>query len=541
MRRQLPLLIVLSVVLLGPIFLRPKQDHAPRAGERALIIVTPHNEAIRSEFGRAFSAHYLQKTGQRVRVDWRTPGGTSEIARYVASEYLASFETHWTKVLRQPWTSAVERSFDNSKVEPGPDPAADSIEQRARRAFLASDVTCRLDLFFGGGSPDFIAQASAGRLVDSGFLGAHPELFGPGAIPEKVSGEPYWDSKGRWVGACISAFGICSNTDSLQRIGAALPTRWKDLTDPKFLHQVALANPTQSGSVNRAFEMVIQQEMHAAEKERQARAGNTTASPEEELESVREGWTRGLKIIQRIGANARYFTDASSKVALDVQAGDAAAGMTIDFYGRFQAEAVQRPDGTSRLIYSDVPGGSSLNADPIGMFRGAPNPEVAREFIAFVLSVEGQKLWNWKVGAPGGPERYGLRRLPILPALYAPEYREFRSDPEVAPYELAKAFSYRDKWTGPLFKPIAFVIRVMCIDTHDELKTAWGALIDAGFPPEATAAFSDLSAVDHTVASVRVREAFGPVKIKEVQLAKELSDHFREQYSRAAKLARSGK
>ena len=215
--------------------------------------------------------------------------------------------------------------------------------------------------------------------------------------------------------------------------------------------------------------------------------------------------------------------------------------MTIDFYGRFQSEAVRKPDGSSRLQYVNAIGGTSVGVDPIGLFRGAPNPELAREFIAFVLSPEGQKLWNWKVGAPGGPQRYALRRLPVLPALYAPEFRPLRSDPEVDPYALAQSFTYHDQWTGALFRSIAFTFRVMCIDTHDELTAAWRALIAAGFPPEATAAFENVSAVDYAVAGGRMREALGGDKIKEVQLAKELADHFRAQYRRAQELARAGR
>jgi len=157
------------------------------------------------------------------------------------------------------------------------------------------------------------------------------------------------------------------------------------------------------------------------------------------------------------------------------------------------------------------------------------------------MSPEGQKLWNWKVGAPGGPQRYALRRLPVLPALYAPELRPLRSDPEVDPYALAQSFTYRSEWTGALFQSIAFTFRVMCIDTHDELTAAWRALIAAGFPPEATAAFENVSAVNYAVAGGRMRAALGGDKIKEVQLAKELADQFRAQYRGAAELARAGR
>jgi ABC-type Fe3+ transport system substrate-binding protein len=527
MRQLFPILALLLAVLVGPILLRPKGERVTRAGEQALVVITPHSEAIRSEFGRAFAAQYLVRTGQRVRVDWRTPGGTSEIGRYVASEYLAAFQNHWTRTLGRPWSKVVETGFDNAKVVPASNPAQDTPEQQARRAFLASNVGCKIDLFFGGGAYDFQQQAKAGRLVDCGFATAHPELFGDGAgkIPQTLSGEPFWDPQGRWIGNVVSSFGICYNMDSLARLGIAPPpARWADLAEPRFFHEIALANPTQSSSVNKAFEMLIQQQMSEA-----GEAG------------VAEGWARAMRLLMKIGANARYFTDSSTKIALDVEAGEAAAGMTIDFYGRFQSEAVRKPDGSSRLQYVNAAGGTSVGVDPIGLFRGAPNPELAREFIAFVMSPDGQKLWNWRVGAPGGPQRYALRRLPVLPALYAPEFRSLRSDPEVDPYALAQSFTYRGEWTGALFGPIAFTFRVMCIDTHDELTAAWRALIAAGFPPEATAVFEDVSAVDYAVAGGRMREALGGDKIKEVQLAKELADRFRAQYRRAGELARAGR
>jgi hypothetical protein len=264
-------------------------------------------------------------------------------------------------------------------------------------------------------------------------------------------------------------------------------------------------------------------------------------TPEEEQEAVRAGWARGMQLLMKIGANARYFTDSSTKIALDVAAGEAAAGMTIDFYGRFESEAVRRPDGTSRLQYVNAEAGTSFGVDPIGLYRGAPNPELAKEFIAFVLSPDGQKLWNYKVGVPGGPHHYALRRLPVLPAMYAPELRSLRTDPEVNPYEEAKTFAYHDQWTGPLFRQIAFLFRVMCVDCHEELRGAWSGLQTAHFPPEATRTFEDVNFIDYATAKGRIHDALGGDKIREVQLAKELADHFRAQYAQAADLARRGR
>jgi ABC-type Fe3+ transport system substrate-binding protein len=373
-----------------------------------------------------------------------------------------------------------------------------------------------------------------------------------------VGGEPYWDRDGRWVGACLSAFGICYNIDVLHRLGAAEhpPLRWEHLQNSRYFHELALANPTQSGSINKAFEMLIQQQILEEVRSREKSAGGAKLSANDEPAAVQAGWAKAMQMLMKIGANARYFSDASTKIVLDVAAGEAAAGMTIDFYGRFESETVNPsrstgpaspasttppPDTKSRLIYTNAERGTSFGADPVGLLRGAPHRELARVFMDWIISPEGQKLWNWRVGTEGGPERYALRRPPILPSLYAPEFRQFRSDPEINPYDPNVRFDYHDKWTGKYFRPIAFIVRVMCIDPHDELARAWKALIDHDFPPEATTAFTDVSAVDYAAAGGRIRDSLTAGKIQEVRLAKELADHFREQYARAEALARQGK
>jgi iron(III) transport system substrate-binding protein len=538
MGKNLALLALVLVVVIGPILMRPKGDEALLKGQDTLVIVSPHNEAIRSEFGEAFREWHRAKTGRTVLVEWLTPGGTSETTLYLGGAYTAAFENHWKRNLGKPWDNEAQNGFMDPGTIPAATPAEDTPRQAARRAFLASDVGCKADVFFGGGSYDFKKVAAAGLLTDSGYVAAHPELFGSGKpIPPFVGGEQFYDEQGRWLGTTMGAFGIASNLDQLARLGLPQPRRWEDLADPRFFRALALANPAQSGSSNKAFEMLIQQQMNIV-------AGEPGA---DEKHIVTEGWARAMRLIQRIGANARYFTDSSSKIALDVEAGEAAAGMTIDFYGRFQSESVRRADGSSRITYVDADGGTSYGVDPIGVFRGAPHPALARQFVEFVMT-EGQKIWGWKAGTPGGPRQHSLRRLPMLPHLYGEEFRELRSDPDVLPYEAAKTFTYEVKRTGPLFATIAFVIRVMCIDTHQELTAAWQALIEAkqrtgSFPPEALASFEDIRAVDYAAASGRIREALasGSNKITQVQLAKEIADTFRANYRRAEQLAREGK
>ncbi len=532
MIRAIAVLVVLAAVVGLPFALKPEQNLLAAADD-TLIIITPHNEAIRYEFSRAFAAHYLEKTGRTVRIDWRIPGGTSEIARYLKGEYFAAFQTYWRRQGKD-WTPEVQAAFDSPKVKLPEDPATDSPAEAARRTFLDSDVSIGVDIFFGGGAFDFIGQAEAGRLVNSGIIARHPEWFTETSIPQTVSGEEFYDKQGRWIGAVVSSFGICYNSDSLRALGIEeIPANWEGLGDPRFIKQVALADPTKSGSAAKAFEMIIQQQM----QQRMAASKETDPAA-----AISQGWIDGLKVIQRASANARYFTDAAPRVTVDVAQGDAAIGMCIDFYGRYQSEAVRVGDSPSRLQYFTPAGGSSVGVDPIGLLRGAPNAEVAKHFIDFVLSEEGQKLWNFKIGAPGGPERYALRRLPVRKELYDPQYTEYRSDPEVFPYEEAKLFTYHPGWTGPLFKTMSFIIRVMSLDPHDEQVSAWKALVAAGFPPRATERFADLSAVSYEIAQESIRPTLSSAdRIKEVQLAKTLGDHFRKQYREAEELAIEGK
>ncbi|HSH09814.1 MAG TPA: ABC transporter substrate-binding protein, partial [Oceanipulchritudo sp.] len=348
--------------------------------------------------------------------------------------------------------------------------------------------------------------------------------------------------------------------DSLRRLGIDQePHQWTDLTDPRYYGQLAVCDPSKSGSMTQAFEMIIQQQMQRSvvegQKSKVEGQGNgrpVAPSPSLDLgpltpdlrSHLEEGWMRGLQIIQKISANARYFTDTSQKINIDVGMGDCAAGMTIDFYGRFQQENIVERSGDPRFGFHTPEGGSTVSADPIGLLRGAPNRQVAEAFIEFVLSLEGQKLWNFKLGAPGGPETFALRRPPIRPELYSPEWNHYRSDADYNPYVASKDFSYHAEWTGMLFSEIRTIIRVCFLDVRKELAEAWAAIIKArnegrhADADRAEAIMADLSRISYEEALTTIDAALQAPRIEEVRLSRELSEHFRKQYQLARDTAR---
>lgn len=535
MKRAVIILTLVATVAL-PFLLRPKQKEAEHADD-TLVLVTPHNEAIRYEYTQGFRAWYRARTGRTVAIDWRVLGGTSEIARFMEGEYTASFQNFWTKKLGKTWSTEVQAGFQNPRL-PADAPA---VAKEAREAFMNSDVGCGIDLFFGGGTYDFDKQAKAGRIVDSGVVQRHPEWFREDVIPRLNAGEEYWDKDGRWVGCVLSAYGIIFNRDSLRRLGIDQePKQWSDLQDARLMGEVALCDPTKSGSIAKAFENVIQQQMQR--RLRALEAEKPAADPKErEAQAVREGWIAGLRLMQIVGANARYFTDTSQKPPIDVAAGNCAAGMCIDFYGRQQEEAVRRRDSSNRVGYVSPAGGSVSSVDPIALLRGAKNQDVARAFIDYVLSIDGQKLWNFKPGTPGGPERFALRRLPLRKDFYAEAgFRDLRSDAE-EPFKQQDQLIYRTEWTGGVFREMAFIIRVMCQDTHAELVEAWREINRApsSVRAEAMAALTDLSAVDYARTNGAIKQALSSKnKVDEIHMANELGAAFRKNYARAAEIAR---
>jgi len=531
--------VALAATVVLPFALRPRQA-APGQADDTVVIITPHNAAIREEFALGFSDWYRARTGRTVYIDWRLIGGTSEITKYLEGEYAASFRRLWTARPGGAWSAEIQAGFQNGRLAPD----APAAVREARGAFLASGAGCGVDLFFGGGAYDFERAERAGWLVDSGLRAKRADWLSDDALPLAFGGEQYRSRSDLWFGTVLSSYGILFNRDSLKRLGFDRePEQWSDLADPRFLGEIALSDPTKSGSIATAFENVVQQQMQR--RLEALEAAEPAGDPRSlEARAVRQGWIDGLRLLQLVGANARYFTDSSQKPPIDVAAGDCAAGMCIDFYGREQQESVRRRNGSDRVGYVSPEGGSAYSVDPIALLRGASHRSVAAAFIEFSLSMEGQKLWNFRTGTPGGPRHFALRRLPVRRDFYAQvEWTQYRSDPGVDPYSQRELLVYRAGWTGPLFPELAFVVRIMAEDTHEELVRAWRAIIAAPEPARARAlaALQDLELVDYD-------HALGPItralvsrnQVDEVNLARNLGERFRERYGLAERIAGAG-
>ncbi|MHC4220201.1 MAG: ABC transporter substrate-binding protein [Planctomycetota bacterium] len=387
--RRLVILMCFAALVAAPLMLAPRRP-APAGGAR-LIIITPHNEQIRYEFGGAFETWHAERYGERAHVVWSVPGGATEILRMLRSRHATA------------------------------------------------------DLLFGGGP--WVHEQLKGAPAISAPVDFDDEwltsVYGENAIGD---GRLY-DPQKHWFGTALSSFGIVFNRDALAELGVPEPRSWEDLADPRLMGWVALADPARSGSITTLFETILRY----------------------------RGWDEGWAILRRAGANARGFSASALEAPMDVSLGDAAAGLCIDFFGRYQAQAIRSAGGRPRVGYVDPAGETSIDADPISMLAGAPRPDLARRFIEFCLTEPGQALWQFPVDSNRndglGPRAFELRRMPILRSMYDAHLDRFVD--RVDPYALARATGNAEADIRPY---IDVLFGAMVIDHHHELQAAWEAI-----------------------------------------------------------------
>jgi hypothetical protein len=186
----------LALLILLPALMRekPAVPDTPSQGSDTIVIITPHAESIKHEFERGFQRYYLKKFNRNIVIDWRSPGGTADIVRYINDRYEAAFR-HYCEENALPWNDKTAAAFRDPRQKPDRSAGA-SDEARVRAAFLESDVSIGIDVFFGGGTFDQSANARKGYAVDAGIQKLHPEWFAPEVMPTRWSGEDIYDPNG---------------------------------------------------------------------------------------------------------------------------------------------------------------------------------------------------------------------------------------------------------------------------------------------------------------------------------------------------------
>lgn len=484
-------IIGLLAVILGVPFVMSVVHRPPPApsGTQTLLIVTPHIPQIRQEFAEAFERWHEREYGQRVRVDMRTPGGTTEIRTQLDAQFRAEIKNGRVRVRHgrlelETGAAAYDLmfgggSYDHAQLARGLTVTQDLFDRSPLARAIGLDTLDPGDLPSTGVNKEAVEKA-LGHTLPEGVVITQPQgsatpqlevrisISAPAGFNQeqmdtwfgenRIGTQTLYDPEQFWIGTALSSFGIVYNKPLCERLGVDIPHSFEDITDFRYFGNIALADPRQSGSITTTFDSILGY----------------------------YGWEKGWRILREMSANARSFTNSSTKPPTDVSQGEAAAGLAIDFYGRGQAQAV----GGDRVGYSEPTGAVYVDADPISILNGAPNPDLARRFIQFVLSEEGQALWQFHAtagrgadnppgpnGEPMGPRQYELRRMPVRRVMYEKYFASLID--KVDPFELASKTSNPGWRTG-----VQMMMGAFAIDAGDELKKAWRALNRARQMPE---------------------------------------------------------
>ncbi len=452
---KIAIFVALAVILGLPFALRPRDSGGAVTGP-SLVIITPHVPQIRYEFGRAFSEWHRRHHGTGVRIDWRVPGGTSEIIKQLEAQYAAA-------------ARAGRVDFSDPKnpvMQPGVVPA---------------------DLVMGGGSfdhgrlktgvvvkvPGPDGQPADIRLPMSAPLGFPQEALDAWFGENAVGAAELYDPQQFWVGTALSGFGIVYNLDMLQVLGVYPPTEFSHLANPRLQGWVILADPRQSGSVTTTLDSILST----------------------------YGWENGWRLLREISANSRAFVNSSPKPPIEVSQGEAAAALAIDFYGRGQAQATLMPGqdpATSRVGYVDA---------RLGLHRRRPHQSAARR-----TQPRSREAFRRILPDRRGPVSLAVachqraarlrqphdfrRRTSRARALRAPPHAreafDVRPSRPLLPALLRQGRPLRDRLADPargLRSAIGVMMGAFAIDVAHDQRAAWAALnaarADASFPPDA--------------------------------------------------------
>ena len=414
-----------------------------------------------------------------------TPAKTLTILSPHGADIRASFEAAFAKWYRQEHRTDVEIVW----IVRGTPKCVDYVEDYHVLPREAAPARAP-DVLFGGGVRDHRLLAERGRSLPL-------QIDVPvDRIPAEIAGVPMRDGEGRWFATGLTSFGILYNQRACQGRRIDPPSSWSDLGDPRFRGWLALAGPDVSGSTRQCLMVIVQQ----------------------------HGWDKGWDIITRTLANARTLV-AGSPVALgQVESGESLAAFASNFDGQARATG---SDGSLRYI--DSPQGTALTPDIVSVLQCASDAELARRFVEYCLSPEGQALWGLREE----------RRRSYAPTLYyypidRTLYAQRGDDLAVVknPIEGPVGFRLDPAASEEQAAAIVPLVLAACGENHLLLQRVWKAIIEAGMPAETTVELTS-PPFDEQVALELGRRFAAADRVESALMIEELAGTFKSKYERA--------
>jgi len=217
----------------------------------------------------------------------------------------------------------------------------------------------QVSIWFGGPSQDHITSKKVGISMPY-----KPSLDW---TPPANAHDPDW----QWVGYYFGAIGFASNTEFLKRAGVPAPTSWEDLLKPVYKGQIAIAFPYTSGTSYTVLATLVQM----------------------------MGEDKAFEYWRKLNQNIHHYDKSGS--APVTQAGLGEVGIAVSF----SHDIITKGSAKGYPITMTFPKeGTGFEIGAMSLVKGGPEPDLAKKFIDWALSVRAQNLMQQWFRIPLNPK-----------------------------------------------------------------------------------------------------------------------------------------
>lgn len=205
----------------------------------------------------------------------------------------------------------------------------------------------QVSVWFGGPFTDFIAAKKEGLLLP----------YAP-KINFKLP-EGGYDAEHAWTGISFGVIGFVSNTDILKRKKIKPPESWDDLLKPEFKNDISMAYAYTSGTAYTILAALAQM----------------------------KGEEAALQYFRALNRNIHHYNKSGSACVTQVSLGEIAVGIA------FSQDILKKGIGKGFPVTMTFPKeGTGYEYAAMAMMKGAPEPQLAKKFMDWMLGKKAQKM-----------------------------------------------------------------------------------------------------------------------------------------------------
>lgn len=205
----------------------------------------------------------------------------------------------------------------------------------------------QVSVWFGGPSPEFMVAKEKGLL----------EAYKP-TLDFQIDPKQH-DADWHWVGFYFGAIGFAYNEKFFKEKGLKPPESWDDLLHPALKGQISLAFPYTSGTAYTVVASLLQ----------------------------KLGEEKGWDYIQKLDKQVHHYNKSGSAAVTQAGLGEVAVGIS------FSHDILKKGKASGYPVALTLPkDGTGSEIGAMAVVKGAKQPELARQFINYMLSTEGQGM-----------------------------------------------------------------------------------------------------------------------------------------------------